>query len=59
MPEPVQLLLLGATLVAIALLAIFDIIPQEVAQYAPLALLALFARVWPGHWRRCLPAREY
>jgi hypothetical protein len=30
-------LLLGTALIAIALLAVFDVIPAEVAQYAPLA----------------------
>ncbi|HSJ77251.1 MAG TPA: hypothetical protein VK913_00830 [Erythrobacter sp.] len=32
-------LLLGGVLIAIAVLAVFDIIPQQVAQYAPLAVV--------------------
>ncbi|QDH33380.1 hypothetical protein [Porphyrobacter sp. YT40] len=34
-----QALLMGGVLTAIALLAVFDVIPQEVAQYAPLAVV--------------------
>lgn len=32
-------LLLGGVLIAIAVLAVFDIIPEEIAQYAPLAVV--------------------
>jgi len=32
-------LLLGGVLIAIAVLAVFDIIPEQVAQYAPLAVV--------------------
>jgi hypothetical protein len=32
-----EALLIGFVLIAIALLAVFDIIPEAVAQYAPLA----------------------
>jgi hypothetical protein len=32
-------LLLGAMLIAISVLAVFDIIPEQVAQYAPLAVV--------------------
>jgi len=32
-------LALGALLIAVALLAVFDIIPEQVAQYAPLAVV--------------------
>ena len=34
-----QALLMGGVLIAIALLAVFDVIPQEIAQYAPLAVV--------------------
>ena len=34
-----QALLMGGVLIAIALLAVFDIIPEAVAQYAPLAVV--------------------
>ena len=42
---------LAAAMIAIALLAVFEIVPEEVAQYSPFLLLALF----PGAWldRRC------
>ncbi len=32
-------LLLGSILIAIALLAVFDIIPEQIAQYAPIAVV--------------------
>lgn len=34
-----QALLMGGVLIAIALLAVFDVIPEAVAQYAPLAVV--------------------
>jgi hypothetical protein len=37
-------LLLGCVLLAIALLAVFDVIPQAVAQYAPLAVVPFVIR---------------
>lgn len=39
-------LLLAFTMIAIALLAVFEIVPQEVAQFSPFLLLALFPSVW-------------
>ena len=41
-------LLLAATMIGVAFLAITDVIPEEAAQFAPFALLALF----PGAWLR-------
>jgi hypothetical protein len=32
-------LLLGALLIVISILAVFDIVPEAVAQYAPLAII--------------------
>jgi hypothetical protein len=43
--RPIQeALLLGAALIAVALLAVFDVIPEAVAQYAPLAVVPLVLR---------------
>lgn len=58
MPRRIQPLALGALLITIALLAIFGIIPEKTAQFAPLALLALVPRVWLGTRQCCLPAGE-
>lgn len=58
MPSLPRPLLLGALLIAIALMAIFGIIPEKVAQFAPLALLAIFPGVWLGGGRGCRPAGE-
>lgn len=41
-------LLLAAAMIGIAVLAVFDIVPEEVAQFSPFFLLALF----PGAWLR-------
>lgn len=41
-------LLLAAAMIAIAFLAVFEVIPERYAQFAPIALLALFPRVWLG-----------
>lgn len=46
-------LLLAAAMIGIAVLAILDIIPQEWAQYAPVALVSLFPSVWMGKQSRC------
>lgn len=48
-------LLLGAGMIAVAGLSIVGIIPEGFAQFAPLALLALFPSVWLG--RDCRTAR--
>lgn len=45
--------LLASTMLGIAVLAIFDIIPEEAAQYAPVALLALFPSAWLSRSGRC------
>ncbi len=37
---------LAIAMISIALLAVVDIVPQEVAQYAPLVLLVLFPNAW-------------
>lgn len=37
-------LLLAAALLAIAVLAVFDIVPAEVAQYTPLAVVPFIVR---------------
>ena len=39
-------LLLAASIIIIALLAVAGIVPQEVAQIAPFLLLALFPAAW-------------
>lgn len=52
--NPIQkALLLGAAMIGTALLAIFDIIPETFAQWAPVALLAIFPSVWLGSSRGC------
>lgn len=51
MPSTRPALLLAAAMLAIAVLAIFDVVPERVAQFAPLALLALFPSAWLGRSR--------
>ena len=51
MTQTSKALSLAAAMIAIALLAVFEIVPQEVAQYSPFLLLALFPGAWLG--RRC------
>ncbi len=46
-------LLLAAAMIAISVLAVFDIVPQEYAQFAPIALIALFPSAWMGKVRGC------
>lgn len=48
MKQTYQALLVAAVMIGIALLAVFDFVPVEVAQYSPFLLLALF----PGAWLR-------
>ena len=48
-----QTLLLAAAMIIVGLLAIFDIVPEKIAQFAPLALLALFSGAWLGRHRCC------
>lgn len=50
-------LALAALMMAVAALSILDIVPEQAAQFAPMALLAMFPRVWLGSGRRCLRAR--
>ena len=45
-----EALLLGFVLLAIALLAVFDIIPQAIAQYAPLAVVPFIVSRQPSCW---------
>jgi hypothetical protein len=39
-----EALLIGAALIAVALLAVFDIVPEQVAQFAPVAAVPLLLR---------------
>lgn len=53
MTQTQKALLLAAAMIGIALLAVFDIVPEEVAQFAPFLLLALFPSVWLRRGRSC------
>ena len=46
-------LLLAAAMIGIALLAVADVIPESVAQWAPLALIAIAPSAWLGTSRTC------
>lgn len=46
-------LLLAAAMIGVALLAVFEFIPEAFAQWAPFALLAIFPGVWLGRDRTC------
>ena len=46
-------LLLAFAMIGIALLSVFEIVPEEVAQYSPLFLLALFPHAWLRSERSC------
>lgn len=46
-------LLLAAAMIGIALLSVAEIVPQEAAQFAPFALLALFPGAWLRRDRSC------
>ena len=48
MTQTTKALLLASAMIGIALLAVFEIVPEEVAHYSPFLLLALF----PGAWLR-------
>ena len=48
MKQTTKALFLAAAMIGIALLAVFEIVPEEVAHYSPFLLLALF----PGAWLR-------
>lgn len=51
-------LLLAAAMIGIALLAVAGILPERIAQFAPLALLALFPQVWLGRNRCAASCRK-
>ena len=46
-------LLLAFAMIGIAFLSVFEIVPQEVAQYSPFLLLALFPHAWLRSERSC------
>lgn len=52
-------LLLAAAIIGIAVLAVLGVVPQDIAQFAPFMLLALFPGAWLGRGRSCnrLPRR--
>ena len=50
-------LLLAFAMIAIALLAVFEIVPEEVAQFSPFLLLALFPTVWLRRSCACNPVK--
>ena len=52
MTQTRKALLLATALIGIAVLAVFDVIPESFAQWAPLAMLALFPGAWSGKGRR-------
>ena len=39
-------ILLATAMIAIALLSVVDILPEEAAQYAPFLLLVMFPNAW-------------
>lgn len=52
-------LLLAAAMIGVGLLSIFDFVPEEVAQFAPFALLALFPGAWlVGNRCSCNPFKR-
>lgn len=57
MRQLIPALLLASAMIAIAVLAVFELVPEKAAQFAPLVLLALFPRIWLGSDRRCMKAR--
>jgi hypothetical protein len=44
-------LALATAMIAVAVLAVFGVIPERIAQFAPFALLALFPTAWMGRGR--------
>ena len=46
-------LLLALAMIGIALLSVFEYVPEEVAQYSPFLLLALFPHAWLRSERSC------
>ena len=53
MKPPIPALLLAAAMIGIALPAVVDAVPETYAQFAPLALIALFPGVWMKPGSRC------
>ncbi len=53
MTQTYKALLLASAMLAIGALAVFDVVPEYVAQFGPVALLALFPSAWMGQSRRC------
>lgn len=51
-------LLLASAMIGIALLAVFEYVPEEVAQYSPFLLLALFPAAWLRRDRSCNPLKR-
>ncbi len=50
-------LLLAGAMIALGVLAIFGIVPEELAQFGPVALLAIFPSAWMGKSRSCWPRK--
>jgi len=50
-------LLLASAMIGVGLLSAFGFVPEEFAQWAPFALLALFPSAWMGKGRSCGAAR--
>ncbi len=46
-------LLLAAAMIGIAMLSVFEFVPEEVAQYSPFLLLALFPHAWLRDRKSC------
>lgn len=46
-------LLLASAMIGIALLAVFELVPEWMGQYGPIALLALFPGAWLDRDRTC------
>ena len=46
-------LLVAAAMIGIAVLAVFEFVPEEVAQFSPFLLLALFPGAWLCSDRSC------
>ncbi len=50
-------LLLASAMIALGVLAVFDFVPEEFAQFGPVALLAIFPSIWLDKSRRCWPRK--
>ncbi|WP_341713016.1 hypothetical protein [Erythrobacter sp.] len=44
---------MAGLMIGIGVLAVFEIIPEQVAQFGPLALLVMFPGVWLGRTSHC------